>query len=284
MYRDLTWHGRQKLDRRRLETAHFRYAILLVQLWYPDITPRVYFYPDMNKTLSQFTPIYHIAFHKKYSGKYSYHYDDCKVMHLNSIWWIYCVGLFHYCKGILGYQTTYKYYHLTHLTIRSTKLDYFMIAGHFCDTKGCGSVLVLDGNMKNSRDVCAAVDAGFVEYTGLPGRVKTGCMSSPEQRSRFCSQHKPCKASSGDESQPPGHRIVETILTKKVTWANTHYQVRAIIVYSRKYNYPSVSAIITSNKYFPNRSTHASNTRTHISCVNYSSLLRHGSTAHLVVS
>lgn len=30
-------------------------------------------------------------------------------------------------------------------------------------------MLVIDGNMKNRRDVCAASEAGFTEYEGLPG-------------------------------------------------------------------------------------------------------------------
>ena len=57
--------------------------------------------------------------------------------------------------------------------------------------------------MKNCRGVCAAEHAGFVEYAGLPGRVKTGCMNTPEQRSKFCPQHKPRQAenssSGGDQ-------------------------------------------------------------------------------------
>ena len=43
--------------------------------------------------------------------------------------------------------------------------------------------------MKNRRHVCNARDAGFIEYPGLPGRVKTGCMRSPQYKSRYCSEH-----------------------------------------------------------------------------------------------
>ena len=39
-------------------------------------------------------------------------------------------------------------------------------------------------NQKNNRSVCAANEAGYAEYSGLPGRVKTG---SPEQQSHLCS-------------------------------------------------------------------------------------------------
>lgn len=96
---------------------------------------------------------------------------------------------------------------------------------HRCQTSGCGKVLVLDGNQKNNRPVCAAEHA---EYTGLPGRVKTGCMCTPEQTSLFCALHKPrqmkpqCTGSSTNEA----HRaVVETILRKKETRNTTHYEV-----------------------------------------------------------
>ena len=43
--------------------------------------------------------------------------------------------------------------------------------------------------MKNRRRVCNARDAGYIEYPGLPGRVKTGCMMTPQYESHYCSQH-----------------------------------------------------------------------------------------------
>ena len=39
---------------------------------------------------------------------------------------------------------------------------------HECGFPGCRNVLVIDGNMKNRRDICAASEAGFTEYEGLP--------------------------------------------------------------------------------------------------------------------
>ena len=45
--------------------------------------------------------------------------------------------------------------------------------------------------MKNHRSVCAASEAGYLQYDGLPGRVKTGCTYTPEQRSQFYHLHKP---------------------------------------------------------------------------------------------
>lgn len=88
---------------------------------------------------------------------------------------------------------------------------------------------MLDGNQKNNRPVCSAEEAGFVEYAGLPGKVKTGCMDTPEQKSLFCSLHKPrqMKVQSVDpHSQPEGrHGVVEMILNKKQTRTTTFYEV-----------------------------------------------------------
>lgn len=53
-------------------------------------------------------------------------------------------------------------------------------------------MIVIDGNMKNHRDVCLATHAGYAEYKGLPGMVRTGCPNTPDYMSRFCSLHKPC--------------------------------------------------------------------------------------------
>ena len=45
----------------------------------------------------------------------------------------------------------------------------FYSQGHRCHINGCGSILVMDGNMKNHRDVCAAQEAGYAQFSGLPG-------------------------------------------------------------------------------------------------------------------
>lgn len=50
-------------------------------------------------------------------------------------------------------------------------------------------MLVLDGNLKNRRDVCYAKDAGFIQFEGLSGSIKTGCPATPTFKSRFCDQH-----------------------------------------------------------------------------------------------
>ena len=53
---------------------------------------------------------------------------------------------------------------------------------------------MIDGNMKNHRDVCSATAAGYVEFKGLPGRVQSGCPNTPDYKSRYCLLHKPAVA------------------------------------------------------------------------------------------
>ena len=98
--------------------------------------------------------------------------------------------------------------------------------------------------MKNHRDVCYAINAGYVEYAGLPGRVRTGCPNTPDYKSPFCASHKPAVAlrSSGvaepqdkssssqtlsqqDSSQEP----IGLITGKRSTRNSTLYQVLAHI-------------------------------------------------------
>ncbi len=89
--------------------------------------------------------------------------------------------------------------------------------------------------MKNRRAVCLAKDAGFIEYPGLPGHIKTGCMSSPQFKSRYCKQHvtRACCGESGqgttlsdpEASVPVESAVVEMLLAKKETRGQTYYQV-----------------------------------------------------------
>ena len=106
-------------------------------------------------------------------------------------------------------------------------------------------MLVLDGNMKNRRDVCFAKDAGFVEFEGLPGLIKTGCTASPAYKSQYCDLQKnhACELSHSEEvidevpdtSDSPAEgvkqknrqlktAVAETILAKKTTRNQTYYQ------------------------------------------------------------
>lgn len=83
-------------------------------------------------------------------------------------------------------------------------------------------MLVIDGNMKNHRSVCAATEAGFMEYTGLPGTIKTGCTNTPCQRSRFCQLHKPCILST---EIVKSNSVIEMILEKRRTRGQNVYKV-----------------------------------------------------------
>ena len=83
-------------------------------------------------------------------------------------------------------------------------------------------MLVVDGNMKNHRSVCAATEAGYIQYAGLHGSVKTGCTNTPCQQSRFCKVHKPCVLSV--ETEKP-HSVIEMILEKRTTRSQNLYKV-----------------------------------------------------------
>ena len=103
--------------------------------------------------------------------------------------------------------------------------------------------------MKNRRDVCFAKDAGYIEFDGLPGSIKTGCTATPAYKSRFCDQHvnQACVLEVSEEvdeeineptgpllrykhskesKQTAGSPVAEMILSKKTTRKQTYYQVR----------------------------------------------------------
>ena len=66
-------------------------------------------------------------------------------------------------------------------------------------------MLVLDGNQKNRRDVCLAKDAGSINYSGLPGHIKTGCTASPSFKSRFCRRHSVRSSTVGNSKEEGIH-------------------------------------------------------------------------------
>ena len=111
------------------------------------------------------------------------------------------------------------------------------IKAHSCSFPGCGSVLVMDGNMKNRRDVCFAKDAGYIQFDGLSGSIKTGCPASPAFKSRYCLDHvnQACTLVQSEEIDedlaadyhPNNDRevVAEMILAKKTTRKQTYYQV-----------------------------------------------------------
>lgn len=104
---------------------------------------------------------------------------------------------------------------------------------HRCEFPGCKGVIVLDGNMKNRRDICSAKEAGSIQYPGLPGHIKTGCMASPRFKSRYCSNHdeRSCSLAdstsdaTSDTKSPEG--VVEILLAVKETRGSKYYQVTA---------------------------------------------------------
>ena len=122
---------------------------------------------------------------------------------------------------------------------------WFLHLGHSCKFPGCSTVLILDGNMKNRRDICFAKDAGFIEFEGLPGSINTGCHASPAYKSRYCDKHMSlvcdsCHFEEDDTTEldaPVGpilrasqkHKLGESVIlkivTKKQTRKQTYYKV-----------------------------------------------------------
>ena len=113
-------------------------------------------------------------------------------------------------------------------------------------------MLVIDGNMKNRRDICYAKSAGYIEFPGLSGSITTGCQASPAYKSRYCEQHKvvACDtktfdpATSGDDDKyskfdapfgpiqrsackfkQEGENIISMIVAKKQTRNCIYYKV-----------------------------------------------------------
>ena len=107
---------------------------------------------------------------------------------------------------------------------------FIIYVGHRCQIPGCGLAFVVDGNMKNHRDVCLATNAGYAEYNGLPGRVRTSCPNYPDYKSSYCSKHKPniairqCLSITEDEPVDNGRNNQEPagfITSKRTTRNNT---------------------------------------------------------------
>lgn len=64
-------HYRIRLDRRRFESAHLKYAMLMIQNRYPgSATSPVAMTAYVMHTLQKFTPAFYDAFCEKYSGTY----------------------------------------------------------------------------------------------------------------------------------------------------------------------------------------------------------------------
>ena len=96
-----------------------------------------------------------------------------------------------------------------------------------------------DGNMKNRRDICAASEAGYVQYKSLPGTIKTGCQLSPMRTSKYCFNHAPrvskvcaqdCTSTSESTGSASEEGIVKVLLVKKVTRNSTLCQVLMVLM------------------------------------------------------
>ena len=120
-------------------------------------------------------------------------------------------------------------------------MPYMLYTDHRCKKPGCRRALVLDGNMKNHRCVCCATYAGYAEFKGLSGRVRTGCPNTPAFKSPYCSIHKPMIAVpqciqipdddndgemlSSEPSQVSTEEPAGIIVEKRVTRSSTYYKV-----------------------------------------------------------
>ena len=100
-----------------------------------------------------------------------------------------------------------------------------MFLAHRCDKPGCGSTFVLDGNQKNRRNVCAATQAGLIEYEGLPGSIISGCQLSPCYRSNYCFHHAPRVMKSSNHECDEKEIMVRYIVGKRTTRKGVSYQV-----------------------------------------------------------
>lgn len=154
------------MDRRRLQEAFFQYALLKVASWYPkhvDIE-KLYLHDGLSDTLLNVTPHFHKALTENYTG------ELCGCSQISS-------KFPHRYKGsLLLLLTMYSWEPGNEAAkedslVPQTHILYTIFTEHRCEVQGCGTVMVLDGNMKNNREVCFAVDAGYVEFSGLPGRV-----------------------------------------------------------------------------------------------------------------
>lgn len=101
--------------------------------------------------------------------------------------------------------------------------------------------------MKNQRAVCYAKGAGFIQFDGIPGQIRTGYPATPAYQSRFCDKYnsQACTLLKNDEdeefgtlpgpvvhsNQPKqyiGEPVVEMILAKKSTRKQTYYRVKFV--------------------------------------------------------
>ena len=81
--------------------------------------------------------------------------------------------------------------------------------------------------------MCAATEAGYLEYDGLEGNIKTGCQTTPLQTSRYCYHHatRISKPDAEDKCTLSGEEgVVKVIMSKKVTRSGVYYQLVMLYV------------------------------------------------------
>ncbi|CAB3997256.1 Hypothetical predicted protein [Paramuricea clavata] len=90
---------------------------------------------------------------------------------------------------------------LTELLVKQfERVFYQKWTDHVCDVPGCKDVLVLDGNMKNARQVCSCRNIGELYFDGMKGTIVIGCQNTPSKSSRFCEEHKNLATQFKDDS------------------------------------------------------------------------------------
>ena len=48
------------------------------------------------------------------------------------------------------------------------------VVDHVCAVAGCKTVVVIDGNMKNARQLCSCADVGELYLDRMPGSILVG--------------------------------------------------------------------------------------------------------------
>ena len=120
---------------------------------------------------------------------------------------------------------------------------------HKCEIQGCDSVLVIDGGMKPTRQLCAAKLHGMKEFEMSGMVVVCGCLKAPMPNSKYCSDHvnmaTPAmtsnQVSSSTRMTLRDHRkatsifkespqdniyVIESLVDKKIEENNTYWKVQ----------------------------------------------------------
>ena len=84
---------RRSLDRRRLESAHLRFAILTIQESFPDIFSHKIITPDIQTILAEINYKFYLAFRQRYAGVFCLFRYNIKLPHLMYV----CVSFSYTC-------------------------------------------------------------------------------------------------------------------------------------------------------------------------------------------